>query len=320
MPMDIRSRVGFLRPRKHRFDGTAGSERIAYLDSRRPRSPQSAGAPILLLHGFTADRWCWLEMFGRLAGQHRLIAPELAGHGASSEAADGDYTIVRQARRARALVERLTPPVGPHHVLGHSMGGGVATEYAIRYAGDVLSLGLIAPAVAQDPHTPEFHKHIENCINPLIVAPGWRFMDKVHYVIRGPARVHRRFKLLSPLLAPRERSRRARYETIFGQLAPDVRKPPSCSPGEEREDAPPPRERPSYADGDFTGIRQPTFILWGADDRVLKPEPDYITSRMDPEVPAHAEDLWEKTGHTPIMEKPGPTAATYLRFLDKIAS
>ena len=79
----------------------------------------------------------------------------------------------------------------------------------------------------------------------------------------------------------------------------------------------PARERPSYAEGDFSGIRCPTFLLWGTDDRVLNPNLGYIASRMDPEIPTRIE-LWRKTGHSPGVERPGRTAKAYLSFLEEL--
>src|SRR3954468_4187701 len=49
------------------------------------------GAPLVLLHGPAANAAHWMRVFGDLAQTHRVIAPDLPGHGAS--AAPGDERI-----------------------------------------------------------------------------------------------------------------------------------------------------------------------------------------------------------------------------------
>lgn len=84
------------------------------------------GPPVVLLHGITEDRRCWEPLIPRLADRATVLAVDLRGHGASPVQAPFD--LASMAGDVYALVARheLEPPL----VIGHSLGGMVATAYA----------------------------------------------------------------------------------------------------------------------------------------------------------------------------------------------
>lgn len=98
---------------------------------RLHRQQQGEGAPLLLLHGLGADHRDWRAVTPVLAGQRRIIAPDLRGHGASPRPR-GRYNPWRLARDVLALLDEEGVDTTP--VVGHSMGGAVA-----------MSLALLAP-------------------------------------------------------------------------------------------------------------------------------------------------------------------------------
>jgi alpha-beta hydrolase superfamily lysophospholipase len=85
-----------------------------------------SGPPIVLLHGPPAYGASWIHLIPDLVTSHRVIAPDLPGHGASHRF-DGATTIERVSAWLEELVERTchTPPV----VLGHTLGGSIAANY-----------------------------------------------------------------------------------------------------------------------------------------------------------------------------------------------
>jgi pimeloyl-ACP methyl ester carboxylesterase len=102
------------------------------------------GGPLtLLLHGFGADRLSWLANQPALEGIASIAALDLPGHGASGmDVGDGRIETLA-ARVAAALDARgLTGA----HLVGHSLGGGVAIVLAARRPELAASLTLIAPA------------------------------------------------------------------------------------------------------------------------------------------------------------------------------
>lgn len=98
---------------------------------------------VLFLHGFGGDANGWGLVQEALAADADTIALDLPGHGASSKTiADG--TIEGQAKLVAAFLDGLG--VAKAHLVGHSMGAGVALALAIAAPARVASLTLLAPA------------------------------------------------------------------------------------------------------------------------------------------------------------------------------
>ncbi len=101
-----------------------------------------AGPPVLAIHGWSCDSHDWMWQIPVLEPDHRVIAPDLRGHGRSSVPADG-YTPPSFAADLARLLERLD--VGPVVALGHSLGTVVACTLAVERPELVSALILSDP-------------------------------------------------------------------------------------------------------------------------------------------------------------------------------
>jgi pimeloyl-ACP methyl ester carboxylesterase len=102
-----------------------------------------AGRPsLLLLHGLTDNGLCWLPVIEALADDYDIVAPDARGHGLS-DAPEHGYAAADHAADVVALIRAhgLQQPV----VIGHSMGGMVATLVAADHA------DLVRAAIFEDP-------------------------------------------------------------------------------------------------------------------------------------------------------------------------
>ena len=100
-----------------------------------------AGDPLLLLHGFTGSGESWSEVAELLASDHRVIAPDLLGHGQSdAPTAPERYRIGRCADDLIALLDVLK--LAQVDLLGYSMGGRVGLYLALTYPTRVRRLVL----------------------------------------------------------------------------------------------------------------------------------------------------------------------------------
>jgi pimeloyl-ACP methyl ester carboxylesterase len=88
------------------------------------------GPVLLLLHGIANSSETWEPVADALAERYTLIAPDLLGHGASATPR-GDYSLGAHASGARDLLTAL----GHDHVtvVGHSLGGGIAMQFAYQF-------------------------------------------------------------------------------------------------------------------------------------------------------------------------------------------
>src|SRR5664279_1815611 len=95
------------------------------------------GSPILLVHGFPETWWAFRKLIPLLTERHRVYALDLRGFGDSGHA-DGDYSSAASAGDLHQLIGHLA--VGPMHVLGQDLSGGVVHRLSAAHPEDVLSL------------------------------------------------------------------------------------------------------------------------------------------------------------------------------------
>jgi pimeloyl-ACP methyl ester carboxylesterase len=97
---------------------------------RRAFFTAGQGPVLLLLHGIGMDHSTWLPALPALAKNFTVIMPDLLGHGASDKPR-ADYSIPSFANGMRDLLTVLG--VNRATVVGHSMGGGVAMQFAYQF-------------------------------------------------------------------------------------------------------------------------------------------------------------------------------------------
>jgi pimeloyl-ACP methyl ester carboxylesterase len=100
-----------------------------------------AGPPVVLIHGMVNSSRHWRDVALRLAERHRVIAPDLIGHG-DSATPRGDYSLGAHA----AAIRDLLTAIGVHGatVVGHSLGGGVAMQFFWQFPERVERLVLVS--------------------------------------------------------------------------------------------------------------------------------------------------------------------------------
>ncbi|MFI0237669.1 alpha/beta fold hydrolase [Streptomyces sp. NPDC016845] len=108
---------------------------------RRAYRAAGEGSAIVLIHGIGDSSATWNPLIAQLARSHRVIAPDLLGHGASDRPR-ADYSVAAYANGVRDLlgvlgIERVT-------LVGHSFGGGVAMQFAYQYPERVDRLVLVS--------------------------------------------------------------------------------------------------------------------------------------------------------------------------------
>ncbi len=114
---------------------------------------QGQGVAVLLIHGFPLDRTIWEPQAQALTGQHRVITPDLRGHG-QSQATPPPYSMDTYVDDLRALLDHLG--IERAVVGGLSMGGYITLAFYRKHPERVL--GLVLADTKAGPDTPEGKK------------------------------------------------------------------------------------------------------------------------------------------------------------------
>ena len=99
------------------------------------------GEPVVLIHGMVNSSRHWRDVALRLAESHRVIAPDLIGHG-DSATPRGDYSIGAHAAAIRDLLIAIDVPRATF--VGHSLGGGIAMQFFWQFPERVGRLVLVS--------------------------------------------------------------------------------------------------------------------------------------------------------------------------------
>jgi pimeloyl-ACP methyl ester carboxylesterase len=112
---------------------TLHGDRIAYRQA-------GSGPALVLIHGITSSSATWERVIPGLARHFTVIAPDLIGHGASDKPR-GDYSLGAHASNIRDLMVVLGHERAS--VLGHSLGGGIAMQFAYQFPERCERLALV---------------------------------------------------------------------------------------------------------------------------------------------------------------------------------
>ncbi len=244
------------------------------------------GEPLVLVHGFGADKDNFTRIARLLTPRLRVIAPDLPGFGEATREPAARYHIDAQVERLRAFIDQLG--LGAVHLGGSSMGGFIAAQFAATHPDAVRSLWLLdAAGAAMARDTELINRYVATGEMPLLVrraADYGALLAAVTY--RRPLLPHS----LRLALGRRAAADYALHSRIFREIG--VESPP--------------------LDERYAAIRAPTLIVWGREDRILNPAAgEFMRAR----VPRSRLRLMDATGHLPMIERPAATAADLLAFL-----
>lgn len=259
---------------------------IAYLEGGQ-------GEPLVLVHGFGADKDNFTRVAAHLTGQYRIISLDLPGFGDSSKPDDADYRVEAQAERLHAFAQALG--VKRAHFGGSSMGGAIITAYALKYPDETASLWLLGPGGLSKAFDSELGQRIkETGKNPLLAQTPEEFPAIMEFVMSKPPFFPHSFKRV---LGERAAADYPLHVRIFEQLND-------------------PKQPHPTLDGLIKDIQAPTLVVWGNEDRALNYQASEIYKA---EMPKAQIIIMDGIGHLPMVEAPRQSAEDYLAFRASIA-
>lgn len=124
---------------------------MAFMDLQPPKSdlPKSDAPVVVLLHGKNFGGYAFAEVAQRLHGMgYRVFMPDQVGFGKSSKPAHFQYSFHALASLTNQLLE--SQGITRYTLLGHSMGGMLATRMALMYPQKITKLILVNPLGLED--------------------------------------------------------------------------------------------------------------------------------------------------------------------------
>ena len=253
------------------------------------------GPPVVMLHGLGGTKISMLPIVPVLAPHHRLIIPDLPGHGESDKPVSTEYTPRFYARTVRKLMDALG--VERAVVIGNSLGGRVALELAVRSPDRVRALCVLAPAV------PGFR--VRYVLGFTRVIPTG--FGAVPFPMRERwMKVAIRRLMADPTRLPEAGYDGAAEEFIRIYRSPQARMAFFDSLRHILTEAP----RPFWAR--MNRVRVPALIVWGTADRLV---PARLAPRLAQELPNAELLMLPRVGHVPQFEATDTTNAAIARFV-----
>jgi pimeloyl-ACP methyl ester carboxylesterase len=262
-----------------------------------------SGPPLLLLHGIGNSAQTWAGVIDQLAASHTVLAPDLLGHG-SSDKPRGDYSIAGYANGMRDLLSVLD--IEQATVVGHSLGGGIALQFAYQFPERCARLVLVGSGglgpeltaglrVATLPGAETVLTALTGVsgvlrtglglVNALGQAAGWK-------------RVHDLAEAGEALLALKDvEARRAFLRTLRGAVDAHG-------------------QAVTALDRLYLANAVPMLVIWGSRDPIV---PAVHADTVRTVVPNARVEVFEGAGHWPHLDDPDRFCAVLLDFLASTA-
>ena len=279
--------------------GEAQAERVTLHGNSVSFLRAGEGPALLLLHGIAGSYETWAPLIPALSDEFTVIAPDMLGHGSSAKPR-GDYSLGAYAAGARDLLlalghERAT-------VVGHSLGGGVAMQFAYQFPAHTERLALVSSGglgeevnvVLRAATLPGSELVLPLITKAWVTGTGRRIAGWLDALgLQPSADIAEIARGYASLADPEARA-------AFIQTARSV-----IDHRGQRVSA---RDRLYLADA------VPSLIAWGERDRIIPAEHG---RRAASEMPGCRFELFEGAGHFPHLDQPIPFSRTLARFINE---
>lgn len=256
---------------------------IRYLDyDNIPHKTNDNENFLILLHGIGASAERWMLVAPALSKHFRVIVPDIIGFGYSDKPTV-EYTIDFFMDFLGGFLENLR--IHNPNIIGSSLGGYLAAEFAIRFNARVKKLILAAPAGIMRSSTNVLDQYIMAALYPTYENALRAFMDMAFDPSVVTEKTVRDF-------VNRMRLPNAKYafmSTLLGM-----------------------RDGPKLSDR-LSKILAPTLLIWGDKDSMIPLQ--YSTEYT--KIPGSSLIVMNDCGHTPYVENPVVFNQAILKFLVK---
>ncbi len=256
---------------------------------------------LIMLHGFAETKSVWEEVAQELAREHRVIALDQRGHGASQRAPDHDYSRATQVEDLEAIVNNLG--LRTVTIVGHDMGGANAICYAAEHPDVVTALVVIETAPEVLRTGIETLRRVVTSKDEFVTLDEAVDAYRPYYDYATTEQLQRRVRSSTTL------TRDGTYTWDFDPVFRDPRmRPPEPDPGQRRLN-----DLWDCVDR----VQCPVMIVRGAETDMLTPE---AVQRIQRRIVGSRVSLIEGAGHAVPTDQPGALALNIREFLQNLSS
>jgi len=256
------------------------------------------GPPVVLIHGVTGNCGQWGTVAPLLSQRFSVIAPDLLGHGRSAKPR-GDYSLGAYASGIRDLIVAMGHDKAT--VVGHSLGGGIAMQFAYQFPERCERLVLVSSGGLGDEVHPMLRAATlpgSELVLPLIAGPGVRAAGEFVGGLLGRIGLQ-----LGSDLTEMARG--------YGSLADgDARR---AFVHTLRSVIDPMGQRVNASDRLYLAADIPALIVWGRRDPVI---PVSHAGTAERGMPGARLEIFEGSGHFPHVDHPDRFATLLTDFID----
>src|SRR4051812_32664660 len=261
------------------------------------RTAGSDGPLILLIHGITGHGAAWDPVTARLARSHRVLVPDLLGHGTSAKPR-GDYSLGAHAAGLRDLLIALGE--GGATVVGHSLGGGIAMQFAYQFPTRVERLALVSSGglgkevnlLLRAAALPGAEHALPVLTAPWLMQAGGAFARTLDRV--GLRAGHDVAGMAEGLASLRDRAAREAFVATVRSVI-DTR-----------------GQRVNASDRLYLAAEVPTLLVWGARDPMIPVAHGEAAHRA---MPGSRLEIFPSAGHFPFQDDPERFADVLTDFI-----
>src|SRR5919202_1003903 len=259
------------------------------------------GPVLLLIHGITGTSETWDLVGPALTRRFHVLAPDLLGHGLSAKPR-GDYSLGAYAGGIRDLLAALGHDRAT--VVGHSLGGGVAMQFAYQFPQRIDRLVLVASGgLGRELHSLLRAATLPGAefVMPLICSPGIR--DAGNWVAGALGRIGLRAAPdLEEMCRGYASLADARARQAFVHTLRTIVDPAG--------------QRVSAMDRVYLAAEVPTLLLWGERDGIIPVEHGRAAHEA---IPGSQLLTFPDAKHFPHREDPAAFVDALLAFVDSTA-
>ncbi len=235
---------------------------------------------MVIVHGGGDGARAWLRNAEELSRYYSVYIPDLPGFGRSQSASDKFHL-----PEYVAFIEDFSQTLGlkHFHLMGHSIGGGIALHYALKFPQKVKGLVLVSSW----------------CLG--IEAALWvRFLSHPAFcqsLGEGAITIMKAVKWLARLFyAP------FKFPNPLTRVKMDMGKTMTTFNGQT-----------TVLQDRLPELTMPTLLIWGAGDRIVPAEHAYAAARLIPDCQLH---IFEGCGHSVYKQKVSDLSLLLSNFLD----